>query len=35
MKPLLNKEEYKEAYDRLYELVFGKGIFTEEESNEI
>ena len=33
--PLLNKTEYKEAYERLYTLAFGKEVFTDNETNEI
>lgn len=33
--PLRNKIEYKEAYERLYTLAFGKEIFTDNETNEI
>lgn len=32
---LQNKEAYKEAYERLYTLAFGKEVFTENETNEI
>ena len=32
---LRNKTEYKEAYERLYSLAFGKEIFTTDEINEI
>jgi HTH-type transcriptional regulator/antitoxin HigA len=32
---LRNKTEYKEAYERLYALAFGKETFTDDETNEI
>ncbi len=32
---LRNKEAYKEAYERLYALAFGKEVFTDDEINEI
>ena len=32
---LRNKEAYKEAYERLYVLAFGKETFTDDETNEI
>ena len=35
MIPLRNKTEYKEAYERLYTLTFGKETFTNDEINEI
>jgi HTH-type transcriptional regulator/antitoxin HigA len=33
--PLQNKTEYKDAYERLYTLAFGKDTFTDNEINEI
>lgn len=33
--PLRNTEAYKEAYERLYALAFGKETFTDDETNEI
>lgn len=32
---LRNKEAYKETYERLYALAFGKEVFTDDEINEI
>jgi HTH-type transcriptional regulator/antitoxin HigA len=34
-KILKSQQEYKEAYERLYTLAFGKEVFTENETNEI
>lgn len=35
MNPLRNKTEYKEAYERLNALAFGKESFADNEINEI
>jgi len=34
-KILKSQQEYKEAYERLYTLAFGKEVFTDNETNEI